>query len=339
MLLTHTICAVESYKVTPDRPGAFGDEIIVEGWFLTHSNIHAMKLVFKDGTEIEVVDRQRDSAGLVGLYGNVFGERAAKSRFLLIEPVGMRNIDYASAVFLVEFDNNEIYRVGVGHLLSTPARKEFSDADAELIMSFESCGDNCEFGLVQRRVGRERLSFLRYAGVGDVFALSRGIADGLRVFDNDDAVTIIQHGHEWMASVPSLGLAFHTGRNVHAISFEKIRQAESQKMAFMAQKFIDDCALGEKIFVYRVLRDERGGPDGTRGMNEMYEALRQHGPARLLWVNTAAEGAEANSIVQVREGLYRGFIDHLAPHSNAFDFRPHSWLRLLALARETMTAG
>ena len=31
--------------------------------------------------------------------------------------------------------------------------------DVALVMIFESCGDNCEFGLLQLATGRERLGF------------------------------------------------------------------------------------------------------------------------------------------------------------------------------------
>ena len=61
--------------------------------------------------------------------------------------------------------------------------------------------------------------------------------------------------------------------------------------------------------------------------------FRRHGPARLLWVNVEDEAHANGTIEHVREGLYRGWIDHLAPHSNAFDYRPRSWLNLLEHAR------
>jgi hypothetical protein len=36
--------------------------------------------------------------------------------------------------------------------------------DAELLLQFESLGDNCELGLVQRRAGVEPLGLFRFAG-------------------------------------------------------------------------------------------------------------------------------------------------------------------------------
>ena len=333
MLFSHVACAVESFRVGSDRPGAFGDEILVEGWFLTHAAIRSMAVRFADGTMLEIRDRGRASDGLVPHYEQSFGDATGRSRFLLVEPVGLRRWDFPSAEFHVHFEDGGRMSWPIGSFFAPPPASRFTADEAALIMSFESVGDNCEFGLVQRQVGHERLSFLRYAGVGDIEALARGIAGGLRVFEEPGCVEISQHGNEWIAAVPPLQLAFHTGRSVQSIGQDGIQLEESRKLAFMAQKFIDDCETGEKIFVYRVHRDARGGPDGVRGMDALYDALRHHGPARLLWVNLHDADHPPGTLLRVRDGLYRAWIDHLAPHSNAFDFRARSWLDLLANAR------
>ena len=339
MLFSHVACAVESYRVASDRPGAFGDEILVEGWFLCHAAIRSMRVRFADGYVLEVSDRVRESPALQPHYGDSFGDATERARFLLIEPVALREWDFASAVFCVECDDGATLAWPIGALFQSPPASAFSADEARLVMSFESLGDNCEFGLVQRLVGQERLSLLRYSGVGDVFALAEGIAGGFACFDNAEAVTISQHGNEWIAAVPALALVFHTGRSVQSISLEHIRAAEAGKLAFMAQKLLEDCETAEKVFVYRVQRDDRGGPDGTRGMDEVYAALRRHGPGQLLWVNAEDEAHPHGTIEHVRDGLYRGWIDHLAPHSNAFDFRVRSWLDLLAHSISRMAVG
>ena len=37
-------------------------------------------------------------------------------------------------------------------------------SDHDLVLDFESVGDNCELGIFQRRVGAEPLGLLRFAG-------------------------------------------------------------------------------------------------------------------------------------------------------------------------------
>ena len=336
MLFSHTVCAVESYRVSSERPGAFGDEIIVDGWFLTHAAIHLMQIRFGDGTVLDVADHDRASDELMRDYGSIFGDGARRRRFRLVEPVGIRTWDFASAVFHVELGDGCAISWPLGALLAPPAPSTFSASEVELIMSFESAGESCEFGLLQRHVGRERLSFLRYGGVGDVFALAAAIAGGLTNFERDDCIDLYAPGGEWVAFVRGLDLSFHTGRSEGSISYDRIRAEEARKLRFTAQLFIENCQTAAKVFVYRVRRDERGGLDGTRGMDALYDALRRHGPAKLLWVNEQDEAHSPGTLQHVRDGLWRGWIDHLAPPWNAFDSRPRSWLALLAEAREQM---
>ena len=260
MLLSQAAIAVESYRVGSDRPGAFGDEILIEGWFLANATIRTMSVRFDNGIELEVHDRERHSDELALHYGTIFGNETTRCRFFLAEPVGIRTWNFPSAVFQVEFWDGANMSWPLKSLFQHVKESNFSAEEAELIMSFESLGDNCEFGLVQRLIGRERLSLLRYAGVGDVFALARGIAGGLAIFNEPDCIDVSHHAHEWVAGVPALQLSFHTGRNVSNNSLEQVKHDENRKLTYLAQKFIEDCETADKVFVYRVHRDVRGGP-------------------------------------------------------------------------------
>jgi hypothetical protein len=337
MIFSHTICAIEAYRVSHGRPGAFGDEIIIEGWFLTHAVVREMSVVYPGQTSFVVNDRRRASEGVWRHHGDSFGEAAKTCRFQLIEPTAGLDVDLQSAFLRVEMESGETIQLPIGPQLDVTQKRTFSKDDHDLVMQFESMGDNCEFGLVQRKIGSERLSLLRYAGVGDIEALAAAIANGFVDMSEPGAIGLTSHGNEWIAHVHSARLVFHTGRSVDQISHEKIIQEETRKLVFMAQKFIDDCEAATKTFVYRVHKDERGGPDGTRGMERIYDAMTTHGPVALLWVNVADEANPDGTIRHVRDRLYRGYIDHLAPAWNAFDFRPESWLNLLRNARIAIT--
>ena len=338
MLSAHLHCVVECYRVDSDRPGAFGDEIYIEGWFVSYAQVVTMRIVFPDGFAYDIADRERESEGVWKHHGASFGEVARRCRFRLIEPIGDRRPDVAAAELHVRTDRGELFAIELSRELrlpTAPVEPEAQTARA-LVMHFESLGDNCEFGLMQRRVGTERLSLLRYAGIGDVFALADAIERRFDGIERPGAIQIGTHGGEWIAHAHGPRLAFHTGRRVDSISESDILREEQRKLAFLAQKFIEDCEDAAKIFVYRVHRDERGGPNGTRGMNRLYDAMRAHGPVKVLWVNVADDEHQAGTIHHRRDGLYRGWIDHLAPPENAFDFRPASWIALLSRAVEVI---
>ena len=337
MIFSHTMCAVESYRISHDRPGSFGDEIILEGWFVAHPRVRSMEVIFPDQASFSVTDRKRASEGVWQHHGTEFGEQAKGCRFQWVEPLASHNLALEKAILSIELENGETLSFPLGQELFVPQQQTYAKEDHDLVMRFESVGDNCEFGLVQRRIGSERLSLLRYAGVGDIDALAAAIENGFEAMDQPGAIGLTSHGNEWVATVHGARLVFHTGRSVESISYERIIQEETRKLTFMAQKFVDDCEAATKTFVYRVHRDERGGPLGVRGMDRLYDAIAKHGPARLLWVNVADDDHPDGTVEHVRDRLYRAFIGHLAPAWNAFDFRPDMWLRLLRNAESVMS--
>ncbi len=54
-------------------------------------------------------------------------------------------------------------------------------AEHELVLQFESLGDNCELGLVQRKLGAEPLGMFRFAGapLGHLLCAMRSRFEGM----------------------------------------------------------------------------------------------------------------------------------------------------------------
>ena len=67
----------------------------------------------------------------------------------------------------------------------------------ELMLAFESLGDNCEFGLVQRDGGAEPLGLLRFAGMslGNLVAALEAKLDGLGTIDTVTVYPAGEPGH------------------------------------------------------------------------------------------------------------------------------------------------
>lgn len=328
--------SVETFKLSNDRPGAFGDEVILRGWALAEPGIARMHLATSTGERIEVVGLCNASNDVRRHYGKKYGDKAGQARFELIEPLGTRNTDLAETDLEIEFLDGSTMKIDLRGQLELASRPGFTEEERDLVMRFENVGDSCELGLVQRLIGTERLGLFRYAGVGDISVVADVIESRFEVLEDLDSILVGPHSHEWMVHVPRARFAMHTGRSIESITKAAIEKAERTKITFLAQKFLDDCESAEKIFVYRAHYDQRGGQDGTRGMDRLYEVLRAMGPNNLLWVNVATEQHPHGSVVKVREGLYRAWIDYLAPHSDAFDFRPRSWLELLKNAYQVI---
>lgn len=190
-----------------------------------------MSIRFDDGTVLEVRDRNRLSEGIFPHYSESFGESTRRSRFLLIYPVGSRELNLMSATFHVAYEDGAYASWPIGSLFVHRRSSDFSPDDTALVLGFENLGDSQEFGLLQRSSGQDRPSLFSYISVGDVFDLAEGIATGLQAFDELHSIDMLRHNNEWVATVRRLSLGFHTGRSIPSISRELIQEQVIQSIA------------------------------------------------------------------------------------------------------------
>lgn len=208
-----------------------------------------------------------------------------------------------------------------GHPAATPGKPL-----DELMQAFESLGDNCEFGLVQRHAGVEPLGLLRFAGMslGNLVAALEARFDGLGTVDT---VTVHPAGppgrRELMVHEAYLGARYHTFIREGDLDPEALRGREAKRLAFLRRKLLDDLAAGEKIWVWR----ELGMTDPAR-LQPLLDALRALGPNLLLWVVAADGGHPPGTVERLGRDLIKGYVERLAPYEDAADIRPASWFEV-----------
>jgi capsular polysaccharide biosynthesis protein len=196
----------------------------------------------------------------------------------------------------------------------------------DLMLAFESLGDNCEFGLVQRHAGVEPLGLLRFAGtsLGNLIAALKTKFDGL---GNPDTVTVYPAGEpgrrEFLVHETSLDTRYHTFILEGEIDPEELRQREAKRLTFLRGKILEDLAVGEKIWVWR----EFSMTDPAR-LRPLMAALRALGPNTLLWV-VGADGEHLSGTVErLDHDFLKGYVERLAPYDNATDISPKSWFEV-----------
>ena len=326
--MSDTAYAVESFHLLDDRKAE--KLLTLEGWLHARVGVRGMQLAIPD-KPVMIEEFRRSSPGLISM----FGESGRNCRFKLglrIDAETERKLPGTRLLVLLENNDGMTIDVSAQLLMSGP-EDTFTEEDAALVMRFEGLGDNCEFGLMQRKVGRERLSLLRYGGSRETWRLVDAIRNDFEGFGTPDDLFINTFHDEWIATSIRYGFNFHTGEHVHAMAEEQIRAAESTKLTFMAQKLAEDIESGSKVFVRRVADDRP-----AEGMLDLYEALRAKGPATLLWVMPAEEGHAHGSVEHVTGRLFRGYHGHFAPYSSAVDFDPSSWLELLRHAEAAIAS-
>ncbi len=213
------------------------------------------------------------------------------------------------------------------------------EGDGALMARFESLGEDCEFGFVQRRFGIEPLGLFRFAGAGHMRNLLRLIEtdlDGLGepgslsarlvnavLYRTPEPPLVIP---EFFMTEARLGFIFHTFRGPEQETEAEAIAANEQKLRYLKRKFIEDLEDGEKIWLLK---------DGCRGDNNeafaFLDALQRKGPNRLFWVTRVVEGRPSGSVEWIAPNLLRGYSG--GSHHDAQVFDAGLWLRLCRNAR------
>jgi hypothetical protein len=199
----------------------------------------------------------------------------------------------------------------------------------DIAMQFESLGENCEFGLFQRRCEAEPLGLLRFSSTF-MRNLIRGIDTGFEgIGAVEDIEPQLEGGprKEFMIHEKKFGLVYHTFVYDGQRSAWLMREQESARLKFLRRKFIEELQSTDKIFVYKF-----GDGVSEEEILPLYMALNRHGEAMLLWVVPAARDHKPGTVEVVMPGLLKGYIDRFAPEDNAHDFSFDGWLRVCANA-------
>ncbi|MBN9510843.1 MAG: hypothetical protein J0I21_17255 [Alphaproteobacteria bacterium] len=194
----------------------------------------------------------------------------------------------------------------------------------ELMLGFESLGENCEFGLVQRQCQAEPLGLLRFSST----PLPR-LLDALDArFDGMGAqastrVELATNGREFMVNDSRYGFVYHAWVAAGEMSPEAIMRREAKRVPLLVRKLVEDLEAADKIFVFKgmgALPEEEAFP--------LAASIRRYGPNTLLFV-TLADAAHRAGAVQVRApGFMVGYLDRFAPGENAHDLLLGQWVKL-----------
>ncbi len=185
------------------------------------------------------------------------------------------------------------------------------DEACRLLLGFISLGENCEFGLVQRRYGAEPLDLLRWniVYVGDlVDALDQDLK-GLGEPENTE-LTVLSNG-EYFVHDRRWYLGMHTFLREGQAARDDLYEAVCLRIEALKAGFFDELASARRIFVY-------SAPDlDGDAIAMIHRALRRFGPNRLLVVQPAEPTVPSGfrgrpgDVRVVEPGLYVGFVRHL----------------------------
>jgi len=183
---------------------------------------------------------------------------------------------------------------------------------------FESIGDNCELGFVQRRKGFDQGSLLKWCRImshKDLICFLNAPQDQFYLRENlvpawNDMITDQSSGIQYHTTLHSQ----KTDAGRHFIdsgdAFNKKYKSDFEKKTYMYNKLFTELRKGEKVYVYKM-----NGKNDISMAEEILSSLRMlNDRNRLLYV-TDQVPAKAGTVERVGENLFHGFIQQFAPYN------------------------
>src|ERR1700675_505558 len=188
-----------------------------------------------------------------------------------------------------------------------------SAADIILMGQFQSLGDNCEFGLVQRQLGAEPLGLFRFAHtmIDGLIAAFESRFISLQSPENIE----VRYGEfpngdfESVTSVPKYQFNSHAAYQSGKMSADERRSKEMKRLNFLARNLIEDAESAQKIFATR-----SNVPLAEQRIKHPCRAIDRYGPSWLLWVTPAPADWPAMRVDEVSKCLLRGSDALFAPY-------------------------
>jgi tetratricopeptide (TPR) repeat protein len=213
--------------------------------------------------------------------------------------------------------------VDVGHV---------DDPEAyELLMNFESLGDNCEFGLLQRRFGAEPLGLLRWTSVRPLVLLQLLETQFEGLAEPENVILLRTPAGEHWVKDTAFDLNFHTFQTNNIDDTEKFLAKQLARLRWLRDKMLADLKDGTKMFVYK---SDTPLPEPL--LERIARALHGYGGARLFYVEQAQAGAPAGTVVPCAGGALRGALSAVSQAgTEIWDIEFAEWLKICDLARMT----
>jgi hypothetical protein len=198
---------------------------------------------------------------------------------------------------------------------------------AALLQRFESLGDNCEFGFVQRANGYEDGGLLRWSisPLDKLIDCFETDFKGLYSYDN------LEPSAPDMVRDTATGLMFHTQMHSidgHFVLGEQARREvyarERDKIDHLLDKLRQRVRQPDTICVYK----RNSGVADTDALR-LKQSLSKLGPSKLLVVRSTEDRALWSTVESRGSGLLVGLINEFAPYSSADRVSFCIWNRIL----------
>ncbi|MBE7210362.1 MAG: tetratricopeptide repeat protein [Gluconacetobacter diazotrophicus] len=195
-----------------------------------------------------------------------------------------------------------------------------------LALQFEGLGDNCEFGIVQRKLGADPLGLLRFAGIPPSTLIDLLGCRFAPLGDPEHTRLETTTGNEYFLLDDRFRFNTHTFVHRDTVDADEFLAKQVKRLGYLKRKIIEDLTAAEKIFVYKstsAIDDET--------ILRLHDALGSYGPNILLVGRLATAEKPAGTIGILRPGALVGYLGTVfGREGNPIDF--DSWRKIMAAA-------
>ncbi|MCP1245656.1 acyl carrier protein [Acetobacter cerevisiae] len=208
-----------------------------------------------------------------------------------------------------------------------------------VLSNFESLGEDCEFGLVQQRAGILHPHLLRFSAASENSAerlphLIMLLKYRLHQLEHTDFLEMFLPEEEWNNVDPEWRIrhkiykwSTHTGLLVKNFPKETINKKISDfsvVIEFMKSQFLRELELGRKVWIWK-----SSVPSSLSNIKKLHDILKEYGPNKLLWVQTANNEHLPGTVDQIEADLWCGYIKKPSEHWKGHWSEDADWFELL----------
>jgi hypothetical protein len=222
---------------------------------------------------------------------------------------------------------------------------------ADMISQFESLGDNCTFGIAQRKAGVEVLGLLRF-GTTALNSVLRGFEDEFAALKNSSELSVeFNDGvpREFLVKASRYNITWHTYKYENETTQETIFKENAVKIGYLRRKFFEGLRAGRKIYVLGRSSEERRvlliptasgrfvrflptEPLRLAEVLPVWRKLQEYGQNALLYVVRAKGEHSPGSVEWLAPGLMRAHIKRLTVSDDVAISDHDEWLRIVGNA-------
>ena len=175
----------------------------------------------------------------------------------------------------------------------------------ELMLAFESLGENCDFGLMQRHAGVEPLGIYRFSGT-NLDQLLSALNNEFEGVGDPENFSVVLAGQaprrEFMVAERTIG-GYHTFIGEGEMEPDEVRARQAKHLKFLRRKILEDLRTAEKIWVWK-----EAIPSSPDRILTLLRTLQRFGPNKLFWATMGGETNPPGTVEQLGPDLIRGYV-------------------------------